>query len=255
MSGPQAGDPWFGTVDADPPASRRTNTLAIASLVLGVVWCGGIGSVLAVIFSVQARRSIRDSDGTESGEGLATAGLVLGIVGIVGAVLTTLLVVVVAVTANNVAQDAIQRFSHGRVEVPAGRSVNVTTSDFSTVSGVKTVTIFAVIQPVPAQSESDVPEAGKEFAVADIRVCAGSAGSQEGPSGSLFDLVFSGGDRVNPSVTAVAKQPNLLDVRGMGSKQCLRGYITFEIATGTRPTAVTYEPDPLRTYEWKLPSR
>jgi Domain of unknown function (DUF4190) len=255
MSGPQAGDPWFGTVDADPPVSRRTNTLAIASLVLGVVWCGGIGSVLAVILSAQARRSIRGSGGTESGEGLATAGLVLGIVGIVGAVLTTLLVVAFAITANNVAQDALQRFSHGRVEVPAGRPVNLTPSDFSTDSGIKTMTVFAVIQPVPAQSESDVPATGKEFAVADIRVCAGSAGSQEGPTGALFSLVFSGGDRVSPSATAVVKQPNLLDVQGMGPKQCLRGYITFEIATGTRPTLVTYEPGPFRTYEWKLPSR
>jgi hypothetical protein len=255
MSGPQAGDPWFGTVDADPPASRRTNTLAVASLVLGVVWCGGIGSVLAVIFSVQARRSIRGSGGTESGEGLAIAGLVLGIVGIVGAVLTTVLVVVLAVTANNVAQDAIQQFSHGRVEVRAGRSVNLPASDFATDSGIKTVAVFGVIQPVPPQNETDVPEAGKEFAVADIRVCAGPPGSQQGLTGALFNLVFSGGDRVPPSATASVKQPNLLDARGMGPKQCLRGYITFEVATGTRPTSVTYEPGPFRTYEWKLASR
>jgi hypothetical protein len=254
MSGPQAGDPWFGTVNADPPAGR-TNTLAVASLVLGVVWCGGIGSVLAVILSVQARRSIRGSGGTESGEGLATAGLVLGIVGIVGAVLTTLLVVVLAITANNVAHDAIQRFSHRQIEVPAGRSVTPPASDFAVDTGIKTVTVFAAIQPVPALSESDVPELGKEFAVADIRVCAVSAGSQHGLTGSLFTLVFSGGDRVSPSDTAVVKQPNLLDIQGLGPRQCSRGYMTFEIAAGTRPTAVTYEPGPLLTYEWKLPSR
>ncbi len=255
MSGPQAGDPWFGTVDADPPASRRTNTLAVASLVLGVVWCGGIGSLFAVIFSVQARRSIRRSGGTESGEGLAIAGLVLGIVGLVGAVLTTLLVVVLGITANNAAHEAIQRFTHRRVEVPAGRPVTLMTSDFAVASGIKTVTVFAVIQPVPALSESDVPELGKEFAVADIRVCAVSAGSQEGLTGSLFNLVFSGGDRVSPSDTAVVKQPNLLDIQGLGPRQCSRGYMTFEIAAGTRPTVVTYEPGPLLTYEWKLPSR
>jgi uncharacterized protein DUF4190 len=254
MSDPKAGDSWFGIADADTSGARRTNPLAVASLVLGVVWCGGIGSILAVILSVQARRSIRQSNDTESGDGLAIAGLVLGLVGIVGAVLTTVLVVAVGITANNAAHDALGQFTHRRVEVPAGRSVTVTTSDFSIDTGIKTVTVFAVIHPVPALSGSDVPETGKEFAVADIRICAGSAGSQEGPMGSLFNLVFSGGDRVSPSNTAVVKQPNLLDIRGMGPAQCSRGYVTYEIATGTRPTVVTYGLDPLRTYEWKLPA-
>jgi hypothetical protein len=207
-----------------------------------------------VIFSFQARRSIRRSNGTEGGEGLAIAGLVLGIVGLVGAVLTTALVVVVGVTANHVAQDAIQRFSNSQVEVPAGRTVTLTASEFAIGSGIKTATVFAVVHPVPAPSQSDVPGTGKEFAVADIRVCAGSAGTQEGPMGSLFNLVFSGGDRVSPSGTAV-KQPNLLDIQGMGPGQCSRGYVAYEIATGTRPTAVTYESGPFRTYEWKLPTR
>jgi hypothetical protein len=255
MSSPQSGDSWgFGTVDVATPAAR-TNPLAIVSLVLGVVWCGGIGSLFAVIFAVQARRSIRRSGGTESGDGLAIAGLVLGIVGIVGAVLTTLLVVFVGITANNAAHDAIQRFSHRNVEVRTGRPVTPAASDFAVASGIKTVTVFAVIEPVPASSESDVPAVGKEFAVADIRVCAVPAGSQEGVTASLFDLVFAGGDRVNPSDVAVAKQPNLLDIQGFGPRQCSRGYMTFEIAAGTRPTSVTYEPSPLLTYEWKLPAR
>ncbi len=120
----------------DPPAVRRTNTLAVASLVLGVVWCGGIGSLFAVILSVQARRSIRRSGGAESGEGLAIAGLVLGIVGLVGAVLTTLLVVVLGITANNAAHDAIQRFSHRQIEVPVGKPVTLTASDFAVASGI-----------------------------------------------------------------------------------------------------------------------
>jgi hypothetical protein len=254
MSGPQAGDSWFGTVEADPPVAGRTNPLAIVSLVLGVVWCGGIGSILAVIFAVQARRSIRQSGGQETGEGLATAGLVLGIVGLVGAVLTTVLVVVLAITATNVAHDAVQQFSKQQVAVPAGRSVNIPTSDFAIDSDIKSVTVFAVTEPVAAPAGSDLPAAGREFAVVDVRVCAGPAGSQQGPNGSLFNLVFSGGDRVSPSDTTAAMQPNLLDVQGMGPKECVRGYVTFEIAAGTRPTAVTYMPGPFRSYEWKLPT-
>ena len=61
MSSSQSGGAWgFGTVDVET-AVARTNPLAIVSLVLGVVWCGGIGSLFAVIFGVQARRSIRQS--------------------------------------------------------------------------------------------------------------------------------------------------------------------------------------------------
>ena len=253
MSDLQPGDSWFGIRDADPPRAPRTNPLAVASLVLGVVWCGGIGSLLAVILSIQARRSIRRSDGAETGDGLAIAGLVLGIVGLIGAVLTTALVVAVGLTANTAARDAIQQFTNRRVEVPAGRTVTVTTSDFSFDTGIKTVTVFAVVHPVSGPNVSDVPETGKEFAVADIRICAGSAGSQQGPMGSLFNLVFPGGDRVTPSGT-VARMPNLLDLRGMAPRQCSRGYVTYEIAGGTTPSTVSYGLDPFRTYEWRLPA-
>src|SRR6202521_3802632 len=245
MSPSQTSDSWFGIADEATAVARRTNPLAVASLVLGVVWCGGIGSLAAVILAVQARRSIRRSNGTETGEGLAIAGLVLGIVGLVGAVLTTLLIVAVGITANSAVHSAIQRFGNQRVVVQAGRPVTITTSDFATGSGIKTATVFAVVHPVPALNESDTPGTGKEIAVADIQVCAGPTGSQDGPMAALFNLVFPGGAQVSPSGTAV-KQPNLLDIRGMGPRQCTRGYATYEIATGTRPSSVTYQPGPLR---------
>jgi hypothetical protein len=245
---------WFGTVDADRPQAQRTNPLAIASLVLSVVWCAGIGSVLAIVVAIQARRSIRASDGAETGEGLATAGMIIGILGVVGAVITTALVVALTITATNVAENAIQRFGHRQVDVSAGRTVNLTGSDFSIDRGIRTVTVSAVLDPVSPPSGSSLAQAGREFAVADIQICAGSGGSQEGVTSSLFFLEFAGGDRVTTSGTA-AKEPDLSTVQGMAPRQCLRGYLTFEIATGTRPTAVIYEPDPLRSYRWSVPNR
>lgn len=62
--------------------STRTNGLAIASLVLGIVWLWWIGSILAVILGHVALGQIGRSDGTESGRGLAVAGLVLGWIGV-----------------------------------------------------------------------------------------------------------------------------------------------------------------------------
>lgn len=77
-----------GQYGAPPPAygggTPQTNKKAIASLVtgiLGVLCCPIIFSVAALILSNLAKSEIRSR--SEGGEGLATAGLVLGILGLV----------------------------------------------------------------------------------------------------------------------------------------------------------------------------
>ncbi|WEV26960.1 DUF4190 domain-containing protein [Streptomyces sp. 71268] len=59
---------------------QRTNGLAVASMVLGILWLYWIGSILALIFGYVARNQIRERG--EGGGGMATAGLVLGWVGV-----------------------------------------------------------------------------------------------------------------------------------------------------------------------------
>jgi uncharacterized membrane protein len=61
----------------------KTNGLAIASLVLGIVWIYWIGSILAIVFGHVALSQIKKSNGTQSGRGMAIAGLVLGYLAIV----------------------------------------------------------------------------------------------------------------------------------------------------------------------------
>jgi len=63
--------------------------LAVASLVLGILWIFWIGSLLALVFGLIAKSQIDRSDGAQSGLGLAIAGIVLGCVG-VGTLLLTL---------------------------------------------------------------------------------------------------------------------------------------------------------------------
>lgn len=63
-----------------PYVQRGTNGMAIASLVLGIVWVYWIGSVLALIFGYVARSQIRQSG--QSGDGMAIAGIVLGWIGV-----------------------------------------------------------------------------------------------------------------------------------------------------------------------------
>ncbi len=57
-----------------------TNGFAIASLVLGILWIYWIGSILALVFGYVAKRQIRERG--EGGDGMATAGIVLGWIGV-----------------------------------------------------------------------------------------------------------------------------------------------------------------------------
>jgi hypothetical protein len=76
-AGPPAYPPYYAPHYAPP---RRTNGLAIASMVLGIVWIYWLGSILALIFGYVARKQIRDRQ--EGGDGMAIAGIVLGWVGV-----------------------------------------------------------------------------------------------------------------------------------------------------------------------------
>jgi hypothetical protein len=62
-----------------PTQPQPTNGLAVAALVLGIVWAFWIGSALAIVFGHVALGQIRQRN--QSGKGMAVAGLVLGYVG------------------------------------------------------------------------------------------------------------------------------------------------------------------------------
>ncbi len=63
-------------------AQITTNGFAVASLVLGIVWAMGIGSILALVFGYIGKTQIDQSAGTQTGRGMAIAGIVLGWVGV-----------------------------------------------------------------------------------------------------------------------------------------------------------------------------
>ena len=62
--------------------AQSTNGLAVASLVLGILWLYWIGSILALVFGYVAKSQIDRSQGRQSGRGMAVAGIVLGWVGV-----------------------------------------------------------------------------------------------------------------------------------------------------------------------------
>jgi len=61
-----------------PPASSRVSGMAIASLVMGLLWVYWIGSILALVFGYVAKNQIDRERGKLTGRGMATAGIVLG---------------------------------------------------------------------------------------------------------------------------------------------------------------------------------
>jgi Domain of unknown function (DUF4190) len=84
------------------PVQRQTmNGLAIASMVLGIIWVYWIGSILALVFGYIAKKQIDESNGTQNGRGMAIAGIVLGWVGIGTLVLIIVIAMISAASGNN----------------------------------------------------------------------------------------------------------------------------------------------------------
>lgn len=64
-----------------PPPVRTTSGKAIAAMVLGILGITGGGAplgIIALVLGYSARNDIRASRGTLDGDGMATAGIVLG---------------------------------------------------------------------------------------------------------------------------------------------------------------------------------
>ena len=84
-----------GYVPPPPLPTARNSGMAIASMVLGILWLYWIGSILALIFGYIALSQIKQSPLIQ-GKGMAIAGVVLGWVGV-----GFLLLILVIAGANN----------------------------------------------------------------------------------------------------------------------------------------------------------
>lgn len=94
-AGPYA-PPGYG-YGYSPYAYPSTNGMAIASLILSAVgWVVCIGPILGVIFGFVALSQIRQSQGRQTGSGLAKAGIIVGF-----AVIALFIVLVVIGSINN----------------------------------------------------------------------------------------------------------------------------------------------------------
>lgn len=98
----QYGQPYgqgsYGPGSGGSTPQRKTNGLAVASLVLGILWVCGVGSILALIFGYMGKKQIDESQGQQEGRGMAIAGIVLGWIGVAFLVLYIILLIAGAAT-------------------------------------------------------------------------------------------------------------------------------------------------------------
>lgn len=81
----------------------KNNGLAIAAMICSFFfWIYGLGAILGIIFGFIGRSQIKKSNGTQRGEGMALAGIIIGFVGIAIAIIVTIVVVVVVNNCNKV---------------------------------------------------------------------------------------------------------------------------------------------------------
>jgi hypothetical protein len=201
-------------------------------LVLSIVWLGGIGAILAVIFAIVALRKVAASNGRLRGKGLSIAGLVIGIVGILGAALTWTVVALIGTNAHH-------------VTVSVGRTVNVSDS-FSL--GISTMQIRSVHRV----DQSSGPLAGN-YVVANVRICAGNSGSSTGVFDQLFFLNTGNGNSVSGNNSSAQQRPDI-GGKSVPSNSCIGGNVTFKVSSGANPTSIDYHGFLPSTYTWNIPS-
>ncbi len=244
-AGPTYGYPPPGWVAPPRPAgpppgwvAPTTSGLAIASLVLAIVWLGGLGSILAVVFGIIALSQIKGSVGRKKGEGVAIAGLVIGGLG----VLSTIGIVVAAVAFAPVVERA---FTATNLQVG-----QTGTYSSGLNNDVVRLTVESVVSPYTSTVPFVSPPAGDELAVATVRECAGPDGDSSGLSGFGWSLGFPGGASVGPS--ADAKNPGIDSYADLAPDECVVGSITFQVAVGTSPSYLQYDGAILDPYRWQL---
>jgi hypothetical protein len=96
MTGSPYPPPTYG-YGYPPYGYQSTNGMAIASLILSAVgWVVCIGPILGIIFGFVGLSQIRQSEGRQSGSGLAKAGIIVGF-----AVIAIFILLVVLGSINN----------------------------------------------------------------------------------------------------------------------------------------------------------
>ena len=251
---PGFGPPGSGTPGAvawagPPPRPDRTvpvSGAAVASLVLSILWIGGVGSLAAIGLGIAAKVRIGRAPDKHRGNGLATAGIVIGVVGIVGAVLAALLAVAVVHSVNHALRP---------INEPLNQQVDITSG---LVTGITEVTVHSItigalgLPPAPA---------GQVYVSARMEVCGvqASAQGQVGPgipsvhAALRHFFVYTTDNQIIGYSPAATSRDNLATGVRLDQNSCGAGTLSFVVPVGSVPATLRYNPSVIDHYQWRIP--
>jgi hypothetical protein len=122
-----------------------------------------------------------------------------------------------------------------------------------TGDGIASATVYSLRLPFKSQTLNK-PDAGDQFALGSIQVCAGTHGADT--STSLvpfpFSLVFPHRQTTGAlDVPDAAREPDLGNSPSrLRPRQCVRGYLTFEYQKKSPPLSVGFGSPDDPAYEW-----
>jgi hypothetical protein len=236
--------------------SQGTSGKAVTSLVLSLVWLGGLGSLLAIIFGISARGDIRQSRGRLGGDGLAIAGLIIGIVGMISAL--TLYISLFALT-NQLRHDVTTgSFPFGTVPESTVPTTNLQMGQSSPPYfglGGGRVTVYSLRIGVSGEDpQMRLPPSGESFAVANVKECAGAHAVNFAIAQRNFILEGS-----QTYLSQEVHYPNYVqrpvfdwtNIGTLAANHCLQGLVGFTVQ-GNSVTSIVF-PGAVN-YAWTVPS-
>jgi hypothetical protein len=122
-----------------------------------------------------------------------------------------------------------------------------------TSDGIVSATVYGFQTPFTSQTDN-TPDAGDQYAVSPVQVCAGPQGAST--SSELLPFPFqldyphsqTFGALTGPDA---AKEPDLSNTPStLRANQCVRAYVTFEFTKGQPPLAVGWGNPDQPAYEW-----
>lgn len=123
--------------------------------------------------------------------------------------------------------------------------------------GIVSATVYGFQTPFTSQTDNQ-PDAGDQYAVSPVQVCAGPQGANT--SNELlpfpFQLVYPRSETFGALASPdAAKEPDVSNVAAtLRANQCVRAYVTFQFAKGSPPLAVGWGNPDQPAYEWTAAS-
>ena len=120
-------------------------------------------------------------------------------------------------------------------------------------SGIVSATVYGFQTPFSSQTDNR-PDAGYQYAVSPVQVCAGPQGANT--QNELLPFPFQLDYPHSQTFGALAgpdaaKEPDLSNVAGtLHANQCVRAYVTFQFTKGSPPLAVGWGNPDQPAYEW-----